>query len=786
MPIPLRLLLLEDNPSDAELVLHTLRRAGYDPVGDRVETEQDYRDHLHPAPDIILADFSMPEFDSLRALEIVKERRLDIPFIIVSGTIGEEHAVQVMRLGAADYIIKDRLGRLGLAVSQALEKKLARNEARLAERRLCAQHTTTKALAGSPHLASAIPTILESVAHSLDCDRAVFWVVDPKAERLVSTHSWPSPDATTARPETTCPRGEGLPGRVWAVGGPLWVADESSGEQLAPLGAVAFPILLGREVVGVMEFFGRHIDQPDEHILGMMTAIGSQIGQYVETKRVEEGLRLFRALLDQTTDGIEVIDLETGRFIDVNGRTCIAHGYSRKEYLSLSVSDVDPDIVSHPWKDLIEGRRKADSRTFEGRHRRKDGSTFPVEISLNFIPLDREYLVAVVRDTTERKQLEDQFRQAQKMEAFGQLAGGVAHDFNNLLTIISGYGEMMLASLRADDPNRWMIEAVLKAGDRAAQLTRQLLAFSRKQVVQPQILDLNAVVAGTDKMLARLIGEDVNLTTVLPPALAGVKADPGQVEQVIVNLVVNARDAMPRGGRITIETANVVLDTSYAQARDKVEPGRYVRLAVSDTGDGMTEEVKQHIFEPFFTTKEVGKGTGLGLATVFGIVKQSGGHVGVASEVGRGTTFEIYLPAVEDAPPPEKSMEGPTATLTGTETVLLVEDESAVREMTRKALQVNGYTVLEAADGAEAIRLCDRHEGPIDLVVSDVVMPRMGGRELAERLTALRPETRVLFVSGHTDDAVVRQGILQAEVAFLQKPFSMDALRLKVRTVLDQ
>jgi PAS domain S-box-containing protein len=517
----------------------------------------------------------------------------------------------------------------------------------------------------------------------------------------------------------------------------------------------------------------------------MMAAIGAQIGQFIEKKQTEEGLRLFRALIDQATDIIEVIDPETGRFLDVNEKACVVHGYTREEYMSLGVSDIDSIGASMPWAELIEERRRAGSQTFESRHRRKDGSTFPVEANLNFIRLDRDYTIAVVRDITERTQLENQYRQAQKMEAFGQLAGGVAHDFNNLLTVILGYSDLILDSLPSGDLTRESVQEIHDAGERAALLTRQLLAFSRKQVVEPQVLDLNSVVASTEKMLGRLIGEDVTLTTVLAAGLEQVKADPGQIEQAIMNLVVNARDAMPRGGRITIETANVDLDESYGKSHAEVEPGRYVLLAVSDNGCGMTEEVKARIFEPFFTTKAVGKGTGLGLATVFGIVKQSGGHVRAYSEVGHGTTFKVYLPSIVEMGSAAQAKAGSPPAPSGVETILLVEDEKAVRALTALALQKKGYTLLEAASSEEAISLCEEHLGPIHLLVSDVVMPEMGGRQLAERLTALRPEMRVLFVSGYTDDAVVRHGVLQAEVAFLQKPFTMDALHRKVRAVLD-
>ncbi|OLC07756.1 MAG: hypothetical protein AUH42_02935 [Gemmatimonadetes bacterium 13_1_40CM_70_11] len=388
-------------------------------------------------------------------------------------------------------------------------------------------------------------------------------------------------------------------------------------------------------------------------------------------------------------------------------------------------------------------------------------------------------------DITERKQLEEQFHQAQKMEAVGRLAGGVAHDFNNLLTAILGSADLMLDSLRAGVPEREEVEEIRKAALRAADLTHQLLAFSRQQVIAPTVLNPNDVVANMDKLLRRLLGEDVELRAVLAPDLATVKADSSQLEQVVLNLAVNARDAMPNGGKLTIETQNVELDVAYARGHVSSQPGDYVMLAVSDTGVGMDAATQARIFEPFFTTKEKGKGTGLGLATVYGIVKQSGGWIWVYSEPGHGTTFKIYLPRVAEAAAPAAPSPAPPASVRGSETVLVVEDDEMIRHLVQRVLKANGYTVLVAASGRDAERVAGQHQGPIHLLMTDVVMPGMNGREVARRLAAARSGIRVLYLSGYTDDAIVHHGVLEPGIAFLQKPFTLAVLGRKVREVLD-
>jgi len=475
-----------------------------------------------------------------------------------------------------------------------------------------------------------------------------------------------------------------------------------------------------------------------------------------------------------------------GQFLSVNSALVRMLGYdSSDEVLQL---DMGRDV----YADADERQRLLDRDTYSDRQyddveatwKRRDGRLLQVQLSVRAVRNvagEVDYYETFVRDATDQRRLQQQLTQSQKMEAIGRLAGGVAHDFNNLLTVITSYSDLVFQDLPPDDPRRDDVDQVRKAADGAAALTRQLLAFSRQQVLEPKVIDLNSVVDNLKKILQRVIGEDVELATVLAAELGAVKADVSQIEQILMNLAVNARDAMPTGGKLTIETTNVDYDPERQQRSDGSR--EFVMLAVTDTGTGMDEATKAKIFEPFFTTKQPGKGTGLGLATVYAIVTQAGGFIWVYSELGHGTSFKIYLPRVDAV--------ATTAAVAridlprGTETVLLVEDAAAVRAVARQVLQRQGYRVLEASEGEDALRLAARHQGTIDLVVTDVVMPRVGGRELAERLLVVRPETRVLYMSGYTDDSVVRHGILEGGVAYLQKPFSPEGLVRKVREVLD-
>ncbi len=478
-----------------------------------------------------------------------------------------------------------------------------------------------------------------------------------------------------------------------------------------------------------------------------------------------------------------LFDAESQKLIETNEAAAKLYGYSSGEMRSMPMTELQaPEDLAR----FLAQLNRSDARAPEiWRHRTKSGRAIDVEIAVHEIDYGgRQAQLAVIMDVTGRRDLEEQLRQAQKMEAVGMLAGGVAHDFNNLLTIINGYSQLMLNNLPKNDPNRHSAEQIMKAGDRAAGLTNQLLAFSRRQVMQPKVLDLNHLITGLSAMLRRLIGEDIDLRLALREDIGRVSADPGQVEQVLMNLVVNARDAMPQGGNLTIETANVTLDDHYAGRHIAVKPGPYILLAVSDTGSGMDEATKNRLFEPFFTTKGPGKGTGLGLSTVFGIVKQSGGSVEVYSEQGRGSSVKVYLPRIDQKVSLEKEGRRKHAAK-GSETILLVEDDEMVRTLVRETLEREGYKVIDSADPVEAQRISEGHRGKVQLLITDVVMPKLSGRELARNLTERRPDMKVLYMSGYTDSAIVNSGILQKEVAFIQKPFTPQGLSNRVREVLD-
>jgi PAS domain S-box-containing protein len=624
----LRILLVEDSDEDAELVTRELRKA-FELELERVQTADAMSAALDRQTwDVVVSDYAMPRFSGPEAFNVLQAKRLDVPFIIASGTIGEDVAVATMRLGVRDYILKDKLARLVPAVQRELQEASARAARREAE-------------------------------HALQ-------------------------------------------------------ASESR----------------------------------------------------------------FRDLFEVAPDAILLVDGD--------GKILIANAAAHRMFQADSLVGASVDAFVPMESSFIadpESRRTGRMRDVEGW--RKDGSSFPVEIALGSSTVGGQPAVlAIVRDVTDRRALEERVRQTQKLDAIGGLAGGIAHDFNNLLSIILSYSSLLGGDLTPGDPMREDLDEIHKAATRATDLTRQLLAFGRKQILHPTPTNLNDTVKKMHTMLKRLIGEDIEYVTLADSGLGTTVVDPSQVEQVIMNLVVNARDAMPSGGKLTVETANVTLDAAYAAQHAGVTQGPYVMLAVTDTGSGMDATTQSRVFEPFFTTKEVGRGTGLGLSTVFGIVKQSGGHIWLYSEVGKGTTFKIYFPRsdaqVSSAPPP------PLPDLQrGSETILLVEDDEALRALAATILRRNGYHVLEAQNGGDALLICEQHGATIDLLLTDVVMPKMSGRQVADRLKSVRPDMKVLYMSGYTDNSIVHHGVLDSGVAFLQKPITPSALTRKVREVLD-
>ena len=754
-------LILQDRASDVELILCELRRAGVEVRWRQVRTEAEYLAHLDPTWDVILADYSLPQFTAFQALQLLQKRELDIPFIIVTDSVGEEVAVECMRQGAADYLLKDRLARLRPAIEQALERKRLRAERRQA----------IEALVKSEWEKAAILDAMSELVAYHDMEMRILWAnraagesVGLPPEQLVGRYCyeiWGEGD----RPCPGCPVEKALltgqpqsteithaDGRTWLIRG--------------------YPI------------------KDAEGKIGGLVEVTLEI---TERKRAEQVLWQTKLVVEHSPVVLFRSRAEEGWPIDFVSENVRQFGYSAEELLSGAVpyaSLVHPDDLPRMAQEIRDFiARGEDAFRQEYRFLTKDGQVRWVDDRTMAVrgPDGRiTHYQGIILDITERKRLEEQFLQAQKMESVGRLAGGIAHDFNNLLTVINVYSDLALRDLRPEDPLRRDMEEIHKAGERAAQLTRQLLAFSRRQVLEMRPLNLNAVLQGLAKMLARILGEDVVLDMKLAPNLWPTYADAGQIEQVVINLAVNARDAMPDGGRLIVETQNTTLDQAYVRQHADVAPGDYIVLSVSDTGLGMTEEVKAHLFEPFFTTKEVGKGTGLGLATVYGIVKQHQGHIWVYSEPGRGSTFKIYLPRAKEEPATVAHAEEAVPLPRGTETVLVVEDDRAVRGVAVRTLKELGYQVLEATNGLEALRVAANYGRTIHLLLTDVVMPGMDGKKLAEHLSASHSGLKVLFVSGYTDEAISQRGVLEKGVAFLQKPFTPAGLACKVREVLEQ
>lgn len=887
MGIPLKVLILEDRRADLQLILYELRQAGFDPLWTCVDCEQDFADQLRTIPDLILSDFSLPAFDALRALEVMQDAGLDLPFVVVSGSIGEDVAVDAMRRGATDYLLKDRLGRLGTAVHNALEQFRLRKEKMIAvEAHRSAttlfQNLVENSLVGIQILMDgkyifanskvaemfgytesellALRSWEEVVADS-DRDKVKNQVkrrlsgeqpqahytfrglrkdqtvidIEVRSTRI-EVHGQPAVlgmlvDITDRkRAEADMQRTSDLL-RAVAESTPdaMFVKDRDGKYLLFNPAAARF---VGRTIEDVLgrddsELFepdsARIVQERDRQVMEsghLETAeeslssggisrtflatkgpyrdsLGNVIGvigisrDITDRKRAENEIRLRDRAIQAVTQGILITDpsLPDNPIMYVSPSFEQLTGYSAQEVVGrncrfLQGPGTDPEAVAR----IREAIQAGQPCKVEILNYRRDGSSFWNELAIS--PVRDEngtvtHFVGSQADVTVRRKLEEQLRQVQKMEAVGRLAGGVAHDFNNLLTVINGYSELIMDSLVPDSPLYEFVEQIQKAGERAANLTRRLLAFSRKQMLQPVVLDLNLLISDMETMLRRLVGEDVRFIFNLNDKLSSINADRGQMEQVILNLVVNARDAMPSGGTLIVETKNIDFDPTFASAQHDRRSGSYVLLMVCDSGCGMDKETMARIFEPFFTTKDAEKGTGLGLSTVYGIVNQSNGHIDVYSEPGLGTTFKIYLPASRALAGHSSQMPQPAVNLRGTERILLVEDEAGVRTLAAQILRSQGYEIVEAANGLEALRHIRANSKIFPLVITDVVMPIMGGRQLIEEIRKTSPDCKVLFISGYTEDAVVRHGIMSSEADFLQKPFSASALSMKVREVLD-
>jgi two-component system cell cycle sensor histidine kinase/response regulator CckA len=763
----LRILILEDVPMDAELVEYELERASIPFLSRRVDNRDSFLRELEEFhPDLILSDYTLPRFDGMAALSLARERAPSIPFLIVTGSVNEETAVGCMKAGATDYLLKSNLARIGPAIHAALERERAHAEKARAESALAASERRFRSLVQN---SSDLVTIVAPGGTILYASDSAERIVGYSPHSLVGTsllEYLEDSDIAPVRGLLQNGNGKGsVAGPIEftlrrADGSPVWL--EAVGTNLLHDATIRGIVLNARDVS--------------------------------ERKRADRALReseeRYRDLFDNASD-LVCMAAPDGALLYVNKAWQEGIGYAEDEIGRMQLLDiVHPDSRGH-YSAVLE-RVLAGERLdhVELVFVPKAGTPITVEGNLSCTFKDGHPAVVrgIYRDITERKRVEEHLRRAERMQAAGKLAGGVAHEVNNMMTGVIGFSEFLLRSLEPDDPRRADVEEVIKAGTRAADVTRQLLAFTRQQFLQPQVVDINTVVSEMDKMLRRSLGEDKLLELRLSPEAGKIRADRGQVEQVLINLVLNARDAVTAHGRVRIETGIADWDTAYAERHEGVEIplGRYVMLAVSDTGCGMDADVQARIFEPFFTTKPIGQGTGLGLSTVYGIVKQSGGFVWVYSEPGQGSVFKVYLPQARAAQVAELAPALSTAPQGGSETVLVIEDEEIVRTLASRGLRDHGYNVVEAKNGVEALNYIRQHPGTVGLVISDVVMPEMGGRELGQSLASFEPDLPILFMSGYTGDDVVQRGLLDPGAPFQQKPFTPGALASKVRAMLDQ
>jgi two-component system cell cycle sensor histidine kinase/response regulator CckA len=763
----LRILILEDVPMDAELVEYELERARIPFLSQRVDSRDTFLHALEDFnPDLILSDYTLPRFDGMAALSLAKERAPSIPFLIVTGSVNEETAVGCMKAGATDYLLKSNLARIGPAIEAALERSRAHAQKVQAESALAASERRFRSLVQN---SSDLVIILAPDGTILYASDSAERIVGYAPGDLVGSSLLSYLDASGVR----MVRGLLQNGNGRTNGG----------------GPIEFCLRRGDGSPVWLEAVGTNL-LTDATIRGIVL----NARDVSERKRADRALReseeRYRDLFDNASD-LVCMAAPDGSLLYVNHAWQQGTGYGEDEIGRIQLLDlVHPDsraYFNQVLERVLNGERLDH---IELVFMPKAGTPITVEGNLSCTFKDGQPAVVrgIYRDITERKRVEEQLRRAERMQAAGKLAGGVAHEVNNMMTGVIGFSEFLLRTLEEGDPRRADVEEVIKAGTRAANVTRQLLAFTRQQFLQPQVFQVNAVVSDMEKMLRRSLGEDHVLELRLSPDAGELRADRGQLEQVLINLILNARDAIAGHGRVSIQTAPAVWDEVYAQRHGGVDLplGSYVMLAVSDTGCGMDREIQARIFEPFFTTKAIGQGTGLGLSTVYGIVKQSGGYVWVYSEPGEGSVFKIYLPAAqleESGQSPREQQQAPEG---GSETILVIEDEEVVRHLACRGLREQGYSVVEARNGARALQYIEQHPGTVQLVICDVVMPEMGGRELGQALARLEPTLPVLFMSGYTGEDVVQRGLLDPDAPFQQKPFTPAGLATKVRAMLDQ
>jgi PAS domain S-box-containing protein len=763
LPEPLRILILEDVPMDAELVEYELGRASIPFVSRCADSRESFLHGLAEFhPDLILSDYTLPRFDGMAALALAREHAPHAPFVIVTGSVNEETAVKCMKAGAADYLLKSNLARIGPAIEGALSRVRSSTERRKAESALRRSEANLKAIFNSSQQCFVL----------VDRDGAV-QALNRTAEewgvRILGRRPFEGENVHGFLPEFTPQFGRALQGETSTVEVALSDTDG-------------------------LERWYEATSAPVTDETGAVIGVCLNARDVSERKRGEQALReseeRYRDLFDNASD-LVCMTSPDGSFRYANKAFRGTLGFAETDLERCRL----PELL-HP--DTLVRYHEVIQRVLEGETLRHvelvfltaAGGTVMVEgnLSCHGGPTGPGMIRGIYRDVTERKRVEEHLRRSERIQAAGRLAGGVAHEVNNMMTGVIGFGQFLLRTFEAGDDRRGDVEQIIRAGSRAADVTRQLLAFTRQQVLRPEVLDLNQIVQGVEKMLRRLLGEQHDLVLALSPETGRIRADGTQVEQVLVNLILNARDALGEQGRVTIGTEAATLDGTYAErhAETAVAAGAYVVLTVSDTGCGMNRELQTRIFEPFFTTKPVGQGSGLGLSTVYGIVKQSGGYIWVYSEPGQGSTFKVYLPAVGAAGVVDLPRPAEVLPRGGSETILIVEDEDVVRGMTARGLRDHGYQVVEAGDGAAALQLVEASKARFDLVISDVVMPAMGGRELGRLLARLEPQLPILYISGYTGEDVVRRGLLDADSPFQPKPFTPEELGRRVREILDR